>query len=432
MSRSLLTLLYFRRLPGSCGRMCLVLALLAVTVGAAQAQDYGWLDNPQLIVFDAKLDPETKLLRIKGEHFGLRLPEVTLDGTPLPVRSATQTYIEAGPLPRGVSPGSHVLRVVAGDDRSRFDAFSLQLAESTAAPVKPPPPPSPVGFNRLGVLDTDGDVGWSPAIAIGADGLPVVAYLDYGNLDLKVAHCADVACTSATLAVVDAEGEIGWSIGLAIGLDGLPIIAYFDSSLGVLKAARCRDPGCFRTEISVVDASGDVGKFVDIAVPPDGLPVISYYDGRHRDLLIALCRDVACSNAALRPIDTAGDVGWHNAIVVGEDSLARLSYFDANRRDLKFAICLDRGCKEAEAKAVDLGGVGMGTDLVLGADGLPLLAYWDFFNDDLKVAHCADATCSEATYSRVDTEVPSGRTPPSPSAGTVCPSSRITVIPRAT
>jgi hypothetical protein len=44
----------------------------------------------------------------------------------LTVRSATKTGIEAGPLPPGIGPGSHILRVVAGDDRSRFDAYSLE------------------------------------------------------------------------------------------------------------------------------------------------------------------------------------------------------------------------------------------------------------------------------------------------------------------
>jgi hypothetical protein len=43
-------------------------------------------------------------------------------------------------------------------------------------------------------VDPAGFVGEFPSIAIGADGLPVIAYRDLTNADLKAAKCANVFC----------------------------------------------------------------------------------------------------------------------------------------------------------------------------------------------------------------------------------------------
>ena len=55
----------------------------------------------------------------------------------------------------------------------------------------------------MSVLDTLGEVGLHTSLAIGSDGLGLIAYHDWTNGRLKVAHCTDVACTTAALAVVD-------------------------------------------------------------------------------------------------------------------------------------------------------------------------------------------------------------------------------------
>ena len=85
--------------------------------------------------------------------------------------------------------------------------------------------------------------GYTP-LAIGADGFPVVSY-DSGNTGLRVAHCADVACTGTIdITPVDRARGVGLYNSLAIGTDGFPVISYWDPDNNDLKVAHCRDVGC--------------------------------------------------------------------------------------------------------------------------------------------------------------------------------------------
>jgi len=96
--------------------------------------------------------------------------------------------------------------------------------------------------NSFTNLDSAGDVGTS--ITIGADGLPVISYYDATNLDLKVAHCSDLACSSAALKALDSAGYVGYYTSITIGADGLPVISYLDWANGDLKTAHCANAFC--------------------------------------------------------------------------------------------------------------------------------------------------------------------------------------------
>jgi hypothetical protein len=97
-------------------------------------------------------------------------------------------------------------------------------------------------------VDTSGSVGSNPAVALGADGLPIIAYHDHTNSDLKVAHCEDPQCGRAGISTVDHQGSVGWHIAVAIRPDGLPLIAYYDETNGDLKLALCGNPACTRPD----------------------------------------------------------------------------------------------------------------------------------------------------------------------------------------
>jgi hypothetical protein len=111
----------------------------------------------------------------------------------------------------------------------------------TDAPLNRPLAPS---ANTITTLDS-AFVGWWTSVTIGADGLGLISYYDDTNLDLKVAHCNDVACTSATITTLDSAGIVGEYTSVTIGADGLGLISYYDSwPNGDLKVAHCSNSFC--------------------------------------------------------------------------------------------------------------------------------------------------------------------------------------------
>jgi hypothetical protein len=67
---------------------------------------------------------------------------------------------------------------------------------------------------------------------------------DTTNRDLEVAHCVDVACSSATLATLDSAGSVGEYTSITIGADGLGLISYYAVTGEDLKVAHCGNPAC--------------------------------------------------------------------------------------------------------------------------------------------------------------------------------------------
>ncbi len=99
--------------------------------------------------------------------------------------------------------------------------------------------------NTLTTVDSTDVVGDFNSITIGSDGLPVISYTDITNVDLKVAKCGNAACSSGnTITAVDAAGNVGYYTSITIGTDGLPVIAYHDGANGDLKVARCATQSC--------------------------------------------------------------------------------------------------------------------------------------------------------------------------------------------
>jgi hypothetical protein len=246
--------------------------------------------------------------------------------------------------------------------------------------------------------DSFGNVGWFVAIAIGTDGLPVVSYYDNTNRDLKVAKCVNAACTgSATITIVDSVGFVGLYTSIAIGSDGLPAVSYYDGTNGSLKVAKCANAACTGSAtITTVDIGGDVGQYTSIAIGTDGLPVVSYYDFSNGRLKVAKCVNAACTGSAtITTVDSGGNTGISPSIAIGTDGLPVVSYYDQTNGDLKVARCVNAACTgSATITTVDgAGDVGLFTAVKIGTDGLPVMSYYDVTNGDLKVLKCSNTAC---------------------------------------
>jgi hypothetical protein len=276
-------------------------------------------------------------------------------------------------------------------------------------------------------VDTVGDVGEFSSIRIGRDGLPLISYISYRSAsafteDLKVAHCNDVACASATVTPLDTAARVSDVTALAIGGDGLGLISYQDtasSSSTKIKVAHCANTACTSATLSTIDTvkpdNGESGGYsqTGIAVGNHGLGLVSYYDGGSNQMLkAAACINPDCSSTVKSVVDKAADPahqlhgGW-SSVTFGHDGLALISY-NANYTasggsDLKVAHCRDVYCTSSTSVTADHGGhVGWRTSMTVGGDGLGVVSEYDITNRDLKLAHCSNLACSTATNTTVD------------------------------
>lgn len=263
------------------------------------------------------------------------------------------------------------------------------------------------------VDDPANAVGYYTSIAVPSDGRPVISYLDLTAAALKVAKCANAACTgTATITTVDdPANSVGVYTSIAIGSDGLPVIGYFDSTDENPKVAKCANAACTTAAINPVDVSASrVGFFTSIAIASDGFPVIGYHDATAFSLKVAKCTNAACSGAVTitQVDDPANSVGTYASIAIGSDGLPVITYRDDTAMFLKVAKCANAACSgagTATITAVDQLGSNVGTEtsIAVGSDGLPVISYRDITAGSLKVAKCADAACTgTATITTVD------------------------------
>jgi len=269
-------------------------------------------------------------------------------------------------------------------------------------------PGVPPADNTLTLVDSPGTGSGYASATVGADGLPIIAYYDGTNGDLKVAHCSDTACTTATISTLDSTGDVGMYTSIALGVDGLPVIAYYDNTAGDLKMARCSDTLCTTANLSLVDGGGNVGQYAAVTVGADGLPLIAYYDVTNTNLKVAHCEDLLCSTAMRYTLDGVSiDTGQYTSIARGVDGLGIIAYHDYTNGDLKVAHCNNATCSTATLYTIDSSGIqGRHASIAIGADGLPLIAYRNATAPiSLRAAHCRDVLCSAADIYTLDSTV---------------------------
>lgn len=259
------------------------------------------------------------------------------------------------------------------------------------------------GGTQIHTLDSS-FAGQHSAVAIGSDGFPIVAYYDDSAGNLNIAHCMDATCNASPLiSTADSAGNVGTYASIAIGLDGLPIIAYYDSTNQGLKTYKCIDVACSSGTTVLID-SGNVGRSTDIAVfPTNGHVVISYYDAGAGNLKVARCLAQNCAGTvSITTInDTANDVGEYNSLVI--DGNPMIAYYDTTTQNLKIVRCTTDNCLAHEPPVIlDNGGnVGRYPSLAVDGSGMPIVAYRDASNQTLKMVRCQTTSCSAATSVRV-------------------------------
>ena len=170
--------------------------------------------------------------------------------------------------------------------------------------------------------------------------VPVIAYFDLVEENLKLAMCNDSVCSGpAQIRTVDELGNVGKHASLQL-VDSRAVIAYQDASAGQLKLAMCEYANCVNASIRIVDPGPATGEFVSQATSLRQEPIISYYDRRSGTLKLALC-DWDCSVVSITTLDgvnnaTASNVGRFTSTSIDSRGNPVVSYYDVRHTNLKF------------------------------------------------------------------------------------------------
>ena len=278
-------------------------------------------------------------------------------------------------------------------------------------------PPSAFSITKLDGGGAFEHVGQYTSITTGADGLGLISYYDATFTgarefhDLKVAHCSNTACSSATVTTLDSAGNAGQHTSITRGADGLGLISFYDVTNADLKVAHCNDAACTSATLTTLDTggAGNVGNYSSVTTGADDLGLISYYDNSSANLKVAHCNDTACTGATLTTLDTGGfeNVGSNTSITIGADGLGLIAYnsFTAPAQGVRVAHCNDTACTSATLSQVSYSDHGTNTSITIGPDRLGLIGYYALTGDgsDLKVAHCKNAACTgQPTLTTID------------------------------
>jgi len=271
----------------------------------------------------------------------------------------------------------------------------------------------------------DSGEGYGTSVAVGVDGRPLIAFRNGDRGALNVAHCGDPRCEDpGAITITEVDPGAGasasgvdngsWS-SIAIGADGLPIIAYHDAARGALKIAHCEDGQCREATIAVLDRGGSaedapgVGMDTAIAISPEGLPIVAFRDAGERALKIARCSDERCTQAVISTIvqEPGMDPGHNTTLRIAADGSPMFSYGDWSETEpgIYFAKCETAECAVVSVSRIDRAEDGESADpsFELDEDDLPVIAFRQKEPGDerasriLRVVRCSDLACSSVS-----------------------------------
>jgi hypothetical protein len=314
----------------------------------------------------------------------------------------------------GITPGTagtkwvYLARAGATGSQGPGGSDGLDGADGAAGPQGVPGRLDAPGYSATNVDDPVASVGREVSITIGADGLAIVAQHDSTAQALRVTHCNNIACTSATSTTVDDPASwVGADTSVAIGTDGLAIISHLDADNNALRVTHCSNAACTSASSTTVDDPADlVGAGSSIAIGSDGLAIISHRNLNEESLRVTHCNDVECTSAtSSEPDNTASNLGWDSSIAIGPDGRPIIAHFDDTADGLRVSHCGDITCSGATSTTVDdpIDTVGTASSIAIGPDGYAIIAHRVFHLGFLRVTHCSNASCTAASSTDLDT-----------------------------
>ena len=229
-------------------------------------------------------------------------------------------------------------------------------------------------------MDSEGIVGYSPSLAVDADGNPHIGYRGITNSTVKYARWTGSAWDIQTVAGAGVDLLCDSYTSLALDANGNPHISYYDGDGDDLKYAHWTGSGW---DIQTVDSEGKVGLFNSLALDAAGNPHISYLGQSDWGLKYAHWTGSAWD------IQSIPEPGYlYHGISLKLDAAGRpnIGYRDFSPDQLKYAHWTG---STWDIQTVDSygGRTGYTPCLALDALGRPHISYFESFACELRYAH---------------------------------------------
>jgi hypothetical protein len=264
---------------------------------------------------------------------------------------------------------------------------------------------SPPVFSASGITSTqvlsqpqsNGTSFGTTAIAVGSDGVPIVAFEEDDNFgstsSLLLLHCGNVACTFnnnlTALDQVTSPSALGFSTSVTVGSDGLPVLSYdraiYDSNTnttaGEIFLLHCRDLMC-----SSADRHGTYGSGpTSVTISSNGNPIFSSQDVNPGILDLNFCDSPGCRQFSL--ILPANLTAQGNSLTLLPSGNPIVSVSGG------FFECKNPSCSTHNVAVLSESG---DSSLISGSDGSPIIAFAEG-GGGLAVVHCSSIDCVGTT-----------------------------------
>jgi PKD repeat protein len=175
-------------------------------------------------------------------------------------------------------------------------------------------------------VDSTGNVGHNPSLALDSNSNPSISYYDATNEDLKYAQRTSSGWVTA---IVDDTGNVGSYSSLALDSSDNPHITYYDAANHNLKYAWSSVPLFWAKEI--VDQTTAIVFPPSLALDSNGTPRIGYWDELSRNLKYA---QRTSSGWVTAIVDETS--GWYSSLALDSSDNPHITYYNPAKKDLRY------------------------------------------------------------------------------------------------